>query len=161
MEGIPIYDGCAFTVSYPPELTTDGAGWFLRLEAANEEEGSVYAFIQARLRAEDEEDASLESLAREMSERFAYQTVEPTLEAATVQDYLGASLEAVRGEFVVDGHHYVILILVRPDTLLGDDVPQEVIHELGVQVSEGMWTEWATRLDILLQSFQPRDCGGV
>lgn len=158
---MPVFDGCAFTVNYPSKLTADGAGWFLRLDATNEAEGTVYAFVQARLRTEDEEGASLESLAHEMSERFAYQTVDPTLESTTVQDYLGASLEAVRGEFVVDGNHYMILIIVRPDTLLGDDVLKEVIYELGVQVSEDMWTEWETRLEILFQTFQPRDCGGV
>ncbi len=159
LEGLPEYDACAFRVSVPLELSLEGSGWFVFLEA--EEEEGVQVSIQARRREDDEQGATLEELAYALSESLAGESVDLTLTPTRVQDFLGDSLPAVRGEFVVDGQKYMILVVVRPETLLGDMLAEDVIYELAAQAPEAKWPDWSPIFEILFQSFQPVDCGGV
>ena len=49
----------------------------------------------------------------------------------------------------------------RPDTLLGDLSPDDVIYQVVAQFPQDEFERWAPIFDLIFASFQPRDCGGV
>jgi hypothetical protein len=157
--GTILFDGCMYMVSYPPRLTTvDG----ILFESADE--GAASVFITARRRMDAEEALSLEELAVYASERWAStsQSNPPLFEAAAVTDYMGDTLDGLEADLVVDeGQHARYLIVVRPETLLGDMLYDDVVYEVVAQAPDAAWSEWAPLFDVVFQTFHPKSCGGV
>jgi hypothetical protein len=53
------------------------------------------------------------------------------------------------------------MIVVRPQTLLGDMLSDDVVYEVVAQAPEETWSEWAPLFDVMFQTFHPKSCGGV
>jgi hypothetical protein len=153
------FDGCTHMVSYPDRLATaDG----ILFESSEEKAASV--FITARRRTEAERALALEELAAQASARWtsASQSSPPPFEAVVVVDYLGTSLDGLQADFYDDeGHHVRLMIVIRPETLLGDMVSDDVVYEVVAQAPEAAWSEWAPLFDVVFQTFHPKSCGGV
>ena len=156
-EGTILFDGCTYMVNYPPELmTTDG----ILFQSAEEEAAS--AFIIARRRTDDEQGLSLEALATGISAQYVSQPSTPNFKPVTVIDYLGNSLDGLQADLAGDeGQHIRLMVVVRPETLLGDLLPDDVIYELVAQAPEATWPEWAPWFEVMFRTFHPHDCGGV
>ncbi len=76
-------------------------------------------------------------------------------------DHLGMPLEGTAGEFTTGDRHVRFLVVVRPETLLANLLPDDVVFELLAQSSESSWPVWSPEFDVIFQTFHPRDCGGV
>jgi hypothetical protein len=148
-----------YMVSYPSQLTTtDG----ILFEPAGE--GAASVFITARRRTDAEQALSLEELAIQVSGQWASTSgaTPPVFEAVAVTDYLGDTLGGFEADFVDgEGQHVRFLIVVRPETLLGDMLSDDVVYEIVAQSPEATWSEWAPLFDVVFQTFHPKSCGGV
>jgi len=154
-EGLIEYDGCAFTVSYPPELIEDGSGWMVFFHAESTKE--AYVSIQARR----ETGATAEAAADALVTQFTGHGGLPNYEPVTVTDHLGELLTGARAELSAGGEHFRLLLVVRPETLLGNMLPDDVVYEIVARAPEPDWSQWEAFFDIIFRTFQPRDCGGV
>jgi hypothetical protein len=157
-EGTIFFDGCTHMVSYPDRLATaDG----MLFESPEEEAASV--FITARRRTEAERTLALEELATQAGARWVpvSQSGASPWEAITVVDYLGTALEGFQADFYGEEHHVRLMIVVRPQTLLGDMVSDDVVYEVVARAPEAAWSEWAPLFDVMFQTFHPKSCGGV
>jgi hypothetical protein len=155
--GASFYDGCTHMLSYPPELeTSDG----ILFQSPSNQDVSV--LIIARRRAEGEEDLALDELASQIEARWSTEANRLVFEPLQVTDYLGASLDGLRADFVSEADiHTRLMVVVRPETLLGDMLPADVVYEIVAQAPEALWSEWDPLFEIVLQTFHPKDCGGV
>jgi hypothetical protein len=155
--GASFYDGCTHMLSYPSELdTSDG----ILFQSPSDQD--VYVLIIARRRAEGEEDLSLDGLASQTAARWSAQANGPVFEAVQVTDYLGTSLDGLRSDLVDEAEtHTRLMVVVRPETLLGDMLPADVVYEIVAQAPEAIWSEWDPLFEIVFQTFHPKDCGGV
>lgn len=155
VDSIPLYDGCAFTVSYPPELIEDGGGWMVFFHAESTKE--AYVSIQARR----ETGATAEAAADALVAQFTGHGGLPNYEPVTVTDLLGETLTGAGTELSAGGEHFRLLVVVRPETLLGNMLPDDVVYEIVARAPEPDWPQWEPFFDIIFRTFQPRDCGGV
>ena len=156
-EGASFYDGCTHMLSYPSELeTSDG----ILFQSPGDQ--NVSLFIIARRRAEGEEDLALDALASQIAARWSTQANTPVFKAAQVTDYLGTSLDGLRSDLVGETEtHTRLMVIVRPETLLGDMLPADVVYEIVAQAPVPIWSEWDPLFEIVFQTFHPKDCGGV
>jgi hypothetical protein len=158
-EGTTFFDACTHMVSYPDRLTTaDG----ILFESSKER--AVHVFITARRRTEAERALALEELAAQASARWtsASQSSPPSFEKVAVVDYLGRVLDGLQADFLDgEGHHVRLLVVVRPQTLLGDMVSDDVVYEVVARAPEAAWAEWAPLFDVMFRTFHPKSCGGV
>jgi hypothetical protein len=157
-EGALLYDACAYTVSYPPELATDDGILF---EAAGED---VHVLVDARRRTEAEQGLALDELAARVGAEWAAASQADALafERVQVTDYLGDRLDGLQADFPGQaGRRVRLMVVVRPETLLGDLVYDDVVYEVVAQAPETAWDEWAPRFDVLFGGFYPKSCGGV
>lgn len=154
-ESLTRYEGCAFTVSYPQELAADGAGWivFFRAPAAPE----VSLSIQAR----QETGATARTAADALVTRLTGHEGLPHYQDVTVTDFLGQSLTGAGAELGVDHEQIRLLVVVRPETLLGNLSPDDVVYEIVGRAPADAWHLWEPYFDAVLSTFQPQDCGGV
>jgi hypothetical protein len=153
------FEGCSFWVSYPPEFALEELGFGAMLQPPSEE--AVRVHISARRRLEAEQDLSIDALATRLSTELAPGASPPEFEPVTVIDGLGQALSGLQGDIVADGQHIRLLVVVRPKTLLGDMLPDDVIYEVVAQSPDTDWHEWISRFDVIIQTLHPRDCGGV
>jgi hypothetical protein len=144
-------------LSYPSELeTSDG----ILFQSPSDQDVSL--LIIARRRAEGEESLDLEALASQITARWSTRANGPVFEPLQVTDYLGTSLDGLRSDLVGEaGTHTRLMVVVRPETLLGDMLPADVVYEIVAQAPEAVWPEWDPLFEIVFQTFHPKDCGGV
>ncbi len=154
-QGLTEYDGCAFTVSYPRELIEDGGGWMVFFNAEFTKE--AYVSIQTRR----ETGATAEAAADALVAQFTGHGGLPNYEPVTVTDLLGETLTGAGTELSAGGEHFRLLVVVRPETLLGNLLPDDVVYEIVARAPEPGWPQWEPFFDIIFRTFQPRDCGGV
>jgi len=156
-EGAILCDQCAYMLSYPLDLATDDGMLF---QAPDDE--SVSVLINARRRTDPERDVSLNRLATQISVQWGAPSTAPAFESVKVIDYAGQTLDGIRADFINDeGQHIRLMIVVRPQTMLGDQLPDDVVYEIVAQAPEETWPEWASSFEIIFQTFHPKDCGGV
>jgi hypothetical protein len=156
-EGASYYDGCTHMLSYPSELETSDGILFQSPSDQN-----VSLLIIARRRAGGEEDLALDGLASQIAARWSTQANGPVFEAAQVTDYLGTSLDGLRCDLGGETEtHTRLMVIVRPETLLGDMLPADVVYEVVAQAPVPIWSEWDPLFEIVFQTFHPKDCGGV
>ncbi len=148
------YDGCAFTVSYPPELIEDGAGWMVFFSAESTKE--AYVSIQARRETGATGEAAADALVAQLAGHDSL----PGYELVTVIDHLGKPLTGVGAESSAGSVHFRLLVVARPETLLGDLAPDDVVYEIVARAPEQDWPQWEPFFDVIFRTFQPRDCGG-
>ncbi len=155
-EGAVFFDDCTYMVSHSPELsTTDGI-----LFQSDDESASV--FITARRRTDAERDASLDTLAAQLGAQWIDPSNTPAFEPVQVTDFMGNSLDGLQADFSGDGGQHVrLLIVVRPQTMLHDMLPDDVVYEIVAQAPEEAWSEWGPAFEVIFQTFYPKDCGGV
>jgi hypothetical protein len=155
--GTTTYQGCAFTVNVPAELTTDGISWYVVFTPTSGEPGWV------SINAKKMPGIDLESAFEQAADQYGLKIPgdQSALESVTVIDYLGQPLTGLQSDFTKGKEHYRVLVFVRPDTLLGDLDPQEVIYEITAQAPVDSWNAWEAVFTVIFQSFQPTDCGGV
>jgi hypothetical protein len=149
--GTARYDGCAFRLDYPQDLEIDGSGWYLVLG----EEGQV--FISAEKAGEISPDASLEA----WMDDLGIERSQATISSVTVVDSLGQELSGLQADDEVEGDHFRIWVIMRPETLLGDMSPEDVIYQIRVQTPIEEWNSWQVIVDLIFESFVPMDCGGL
>lgn len=155
-EGAVFFDDCMYMVSHPPELSTSDGILF----QSDDESASV--LITARRRTDAEQDASLDTLAAQISAQWVAPSNAPSFEPVQVTDYLGNALDGLQADLSSDGgQHVCFLIVVRPQTMLGDLLPDDVVYQIVAQAPEEMWSEWVSSFEIVFQTFHPKDCGGV
>ncbi len=156
-EGASYYDGCTHMLSYPSELeTSDG----ILFQSPSDQDVSL--LIIARRRTDGEEGLALDAVASQIAARWSTQANAPVFEAAQVTDYLGASLDGLRSDLVDEAEtHTHLMVVVRPETLLGDMLPADVVYEIVAQAPVPIWSEWDPLFEIAFQNFHPKDCGGV
>jgi len=144
-------------LSYPLDLVTDDGILF-----QSPDDESVFVLINARRRADIERDLSLDGLASQLSVQWGDPSTVPLFESVKVTDYTGNTLDGIRADFSSGGGQHVrLMIVVRPQTLLGDLLPDDVVYEIVAQAPEKTWPEWASSFEIIFQTFHPKDCGGV
>jgi len=156
-EGTVFLDQCTYMLSHPPELTTaDG----MLFQSPDDE--SVFVFIDARRRTDAERDASLDALATQLSAQWIEPSNLTAFESVEVIDYMGNTLEGLQADFPSGGEQHVrLMVVVRPQTMLGDLLPDDVVYEIVAQAPEEMWSVWGPLFDVIFQTFHPKDCGGV
>ena len=156
-QGASFYDGCTHMLSYPSELETNDGILF-----QSPSDQDVALLIIARHRAKSEEDLSLEALASQIAAQWSAQEHTPVFKAAQITDYLGTPLDSLRSDLVGEvGNHIHLMVVVRPETLLGDMLPADVVYVVVAQAPESTWSEWEPLFEIMFQTFHPKDCGGV
>jgi len=155
--GAITYQGCAFTANVPAELTPDGVGWHVWFTPTSGELGwvSIHALKMPGI--------DLKSAFVQVAEKYGLKTPndQSVYESVTILDYLGEPLTGMQADFTKGNEHYRLLVFVRPDTLLGDLDPQEVIYEIFAQAPENSWVPLEPIFDLIFESFQPSDCGGI
>lgn len=149
--GTALYDGCAFSLHYPQELEIDGSGWFVFLK---DEFGQV--FVSA-----DKTDMGLEASLDGLIDYHSGGTSETVTSSVTVVDFIGQELPGLQADFDLDGEHIRIWVIQRPETLLGDMLPETVIYQITATSSVDYWNSWEPIINSIFQSFMPSDCGGV
>lgn len=154
--GSVFFDGCMYMLSHPPELSTADGILF-----QSPDDDSAFVFINARRRTDAEQDLSLDALAAQLAAQWADPSALPSFEPVPVTDYLGYTLDGLQADLTSEGQHARFMIVVRPQTLLGDLLPADVVYEIVAQAPEEAWSEWAPSLEIIFQTFHPKDCGGV
>jgi hypothetical protein len=156
-EGTVFLDQCMYMLSYPPELTTTDGMLF-----QSPDDESVSALIDARRRTDAERDASLDALATQLSAQWTAPSNPLAFESVAVMDYMGNTLEGLQADFPGGGGQHVrLMVVVRPQTMLGDLLPDDVVYEIVAQTPEETWSAWSPLFDIIFQTFHPKDCGGV
>jgi hypothetical protein len=154
-ESLTFYEGCAFTVSYPQELIADGAGWFVSFNVVSAP--AVSLSIQARQETGATAQAAADALVTQLTGHPGL----PEYLDVTVTDFLGDSLTGAEAELGVDNEHIRFLVVVRPETLLGNLSPDDVVYEIVARAPAEAWGQWEPYFDVLFRTFQPWDCGGV
>ena len=153
--GSTLYDACAFRVSYPPELVLDGAGWFVFFNAKGDES------VQASVNARRESGARAETAAKNLARELAGGDGDWEFETVTVIDFIGEPLTAVVGNLVAGDEQIRLMVVVRPETLLGNMLPDDVVYEIVARAPESEWPQWDLGFQLIFQTFVPWDCGGV
>ena len=153
--GSTLYDACAFRVSYPPELVLDGAGWFVFFNAEGDES------VQASVNARRESGARAETAANDLARELAGGDGDWEFETVTVIDFIGEPLTAVVGNLVAGDEQIRLMVVVRPETLLGNMLPDDVVYEIVARAPESEWPQWDLAFQLIFQTFVPWDCGGV
>ncbi len=155
-EGTVFFDQCTYMLSHPPGLTsTDG----ILFQTPGDE--SVFVLIDARRRTDAEVDASLDVLATQLGDQWTEPSSQASFEPVQVLDYLGHTLDGIQADLSDGEQHVRLMVVVRPETMLGDLLPDDVVYEIVVQAPEEMWPEWGPLFDVIFQTFHPKDCGGV
>ena len=155
--GTVFFDGCMYMLSHPSELSTADGILF-----QSPDDDSVFVFINARRRTDAERDLSLDALAAQLGAELADPSNVPSFESVKVTDYLGNTLDGLQADFGGgERQHVRFMIVVRPQTMLGDLLPDDVVYEIVAQASGETWSEWAPSFEIIFQTFHPKDCGGV
>ena len=151
------YNGCAFTVFVPDALSTDGMSWDVWFAPATGEAGWV------TIHAVKMPGADLESTFEQAAYRYGVQNPldSSVVRAVTVMDYVDQPLQGLEADFTIGNDHLRLLIVLRPETLLGDLAPEMVIYEIAAQAPADIWATWESIFDVIFQSFEPLDCGGV
>ena len=67
----------------------------------------------------------------------------------------------IQSDFTEGANHYRVLVFVRPDTMLGDMAPTEVVYEIVAKAPENDWDTWEPIFEVILKSFQPASCMGI
>jgi hypothetical protein len=144
-------------LSYPSKLeTSDG----MLFQPPGDQD--VALLVIARRRTEGEENLALAALASQLAARWSTVANEPVFEAVQVTDGLGTSLDGLQADLEGEaGTHIRLMVVVRPETLLGDMLPADVVYEIVAQAPEAVWSEWNPLFEIVFQTFHPKDCGGV
>jgi hypothetical protein len=158
-EGMVRFDGCSFSISHPPELVPDGAAMTVRFESSAETR--VWILVESRRRSETEQGLSVEELATKVGAAFGSGAESTLFKPTAVLDYQGNVLTAVKGEAIAEDTRTRLLVVVRPDTLLGDMLQDDVVYVIYAQADSDDWGLWGPLFDVILSSFVPRDCGGV
>lgn len=151
-------EACGFTVNYPNQLTPKGKGYQVTFLAPD---ARVSVFIQARRRDPSESNASIDMLALSLQVRYFPEMSSLTYLRVNVADARGMILTGLQRDIVKNGISTRLMVFVRPNTLIADRLPADAIYELVAQVPEGDWATWKPILDEIINSWQPRDCGGV
>ena len=158
-EDTRFFDGCTHMVNYPAQLmTTDG----ILFESEQQEEVSV--FIIARRRSDAEETLSLAELAIQVASKWVptSQSDPLSFEQVEIVDYLGSSLAGLKTDLADEGgQHLRLMVVLRPQTLLGDQLSEDVLYEVVAQAPELVWPEWEPLFETMFQTFHPISCGGV
>jgi hypothetical protein len=154
-DSLTLYEGCAFTVSYPQELIEDGAGWIVLFRAPSAPE--VWLSIQARQESGATAQAAADALVTQLTGHEGL----PDYVAVTVTDFLGKPLTGAGAELGVGSEHLRLLVVVRPETMLGNLSPDDVVYEIVARAPAEAWHQWEPTFDVLFRTFQPWDCGGV
>jgi hypothetical protein len=152
-------EACGFSIEYPATLSPDGQGYLVMFLSDTDPQASV--FIQLRRRDPSEANASLETLALNLQLRYFPEMSSLAFEPIPMADSFGNPLEGLQRDIVKADIHTRLVVLVRPNTLLADKLPADVIYELVAQTPEPEWVTWKPVLDAMIRSLKPRDCGGV
>jgi len=146
-----------YMASYPSELATEDGMLFLSLD-----DEFVSVLISARRRADDEQGMSPQALAAQRGAQWTAPSIPPSFEPVTVTDYTNHALDGFQANFVTgEGQHVRLMIVVRPQTMLGDLLSDDVVYEIVAQAPGEAWAEWQPLFEIIFQTFHPKDCGGV
>jgi hypothetical protein len=157
MEGAVFFDGCMYMLSYPSELATDDGMLFQSPDGE-----SVSVFVNARRRTDDEQGLSLDALTAQRGAQWTDSSTPPSFEPVPVTDYTSQALDGLQADFVrSEGQRVRLMIVIRPQTMLGDLLPDDVVYEIVAQAPEETWAEWQPAFEIIFQTFHPKDCGGV
>jgi hypothetical protein len=159
IEGTQILEACGFTITHPLELVPDGQGYQVMLQS--KAESAVWVLIRLRHRDDSEGKASLETLALHLQIQYFPEISSLMFEAINVTDNPGKILPGLQRDLVKENMHTRLMVVVRSDTLLADQLPADVIYELAAQAPEAEWSTWGPLFDAMFRSLQPRDCGGV
>jgi len=151
------YHGCAFTVSVPAELSTDDHAWNVWFSPASGEPGWV------SIHARKMPGIDLESAFEQVANHYGLKPPkdQSAIESVTVLDYLGEPVTGLQADFTSGFKHFRLWVFVRPDTMLGDLDPKEVIYEITARAPVYSWNRWEPIFDVIFQSFQIADCGGI
>ncbi|MBN1318750.1 MAG: hypothetical protein JXA42_24935 [Anaerolineales bacterium] len=152
---VSLYDGCAFTLSYPAGLIEDGSGWVVFFTSQSADDVNLH--IQARR----ENGATAEAVAGALVTQITGRDISPGYDPVVMTDQQGERLQGAEAEFVSKGEHLRVLVVVRPETLLGNLSPDDVVYEIVARSPEPDWPQWEPLFDVVFRTFQPRDCGGV
>ncbi|MDY7077352.1 MAG: hypothetical protein SXV54_10565 [Chloroflexota bacterium] len=156
-EGTVFFDGCMYMVSYPPALATEDGILF-----QSPDDESVSVFVNASRRTDDEQGLSLDALAAQRGAQWADSSTPPSFEPVPVTDYTNNTLDGLQADFVNgEGQHVRLMIVIRPHTMLGDLLPDDVVYEIVATAPDETWAEWNPSFEIIFQNFYPKDCGGV
>jgi hypothetical protein len=153
--GTTLYDGCAFTVSYPSQLALDGSGWYVSFSPGTEE------LVQVTIQATRQTGARPETVAAALGDQFGFRGADAVFESLTVVDSLGQPVPGVEGDLVAQDEHLRLMVVVRPETLLGNTLPDDVVYQIVARAPQAQWPQWAPLFDVIFQTFHPQDCGGV
>jgi len=153
--GTSQYYGCAFRVYVPAELTTEEDSWCCVAFTPTSGE-PVWLSISA---SKPWPGIDLETAFTRAVDGFRLKN--PVEHAVTVLDEWGKPLTGLQSDFSEGNKRYRVLVFVRPDALLGDMGPTEVVYEIVAQAPANDWTSWETIFEVIFQSFQPADCYGI
>ena len=145
------YDGCAYQLQYPQELSIDGSGWYTFLG----DDGQVF------ISAEKARGIDLENSLNALLDFRGIETSQATISSVTVVDINGQELPGLQADSEGKRKHTRIWVILRPETLLGDLAPADVVYQITVQTPIKTWIDWEPIADLIFQSFVPKDCGGV
>jgi hypothetical protein len=151
------YYGCAFTVNVPAELSTEDIGWDVWFTPTSGDPGWV------SVHAKKMPGIDLESAFEQAANQYGVQLPidQSIIESVTVIDYLNQPLQGLQADLDVGDDRIHLLVVVRPDTMLGDLAPEEVIYEITARAPIDIWDKWEPVFDEIFQSFQILECGGV
>lgn len=154
--GTTLYEGCAYTVSYPPQLIQEGGGWNAIFTAADADPS-----VALDIWADHQTGAAADSVAEQLARGTPGFAGSLDLKPVTVIDFRGAALSGVRAEFTAGEKHVSMLVVVRPETLLGDMMPADVVYTVIAQSAVESWPQWQPHFEVIFDTFHPWDCGGV
>ncbi|MFH2038674.1 MAG: hypothetical protein ABIJ65_04490 [Chloroflexota bacterium] len=151
-----VYDGCAFTVNIPEDLSTEDIGWDVWFTPVSGQAGWV------SIHARKMPGISLESAFEQAAFLYGKQPLEaPSVGSVTVRDFIDQPLPGLQADLIIEGDHIRLLVVLRKETLLGDLSPQDVIYEITAQAPSESWNQLEPAIDVIFQSFRPFDCGGI
>jgi hypothetical protein len=155
--GTTTYEGCAFTVNVPAELTPDGVSWHVWFAPTSGASGGV------SVHAQKYPGIDLKYAFDQTAEKYGLKppTDQSAYESVTVVDYLDEILAGKQADFTKGKEHYRLLVIIRPDTMLGDLDPQEVIYEIFAQAPLDSWEDLEPIFNVIFESIQISDCGGI
>jgi hypothetical protein len=158
-EGAIFLDACTHSLSYPPSFVADESlGIFFQAE----DESDVFLMIDVRRRWENEQSSSLEAMGEGLAQRLGADEQDQAFEVVQMEDHLGLEIQALKAEFSDgSGNHLSTIIALRPETLLMDMLPEEVVFEITASAPDEFWEEWAPQFDVIFNSFRPAECGGI
>jgi hypothetical protein len=151
-------EACGFRVSYPTQLTPKGQGYQVTFLSPDPR---ISVFIQARRHDPSEANASLDMLALHLQIRYFPEMSSVTYRPVNIVDDQKNTFPGLQRDIAKNGIYTRLMVFVRPNTLIADRLPADAIYELVAQVPESDWAQWKPVLDDIINSLQPRDCGGV